>query len=115
MAYYTLKKQKGTISINELTFVQSAKETLSSLLDDELKDKISLKSGKKVCKVTCLIDSKNKIIVNCEVFIVIGEDTNKIVELIQKEIYDDLYYLTEISNFKVNVLVLGFVNKKNDK
>lgn len=112
MNYFTQKNANGTLNISSFVFIQSAKKALDDLLEDELKDVIFLKSGKKTCKITCDIDKKNKIVLTAEVFIAADKNANEATAKIQKEIFDAIYDATEISNVKVNVIVLGFVIKK---
>lgn len=113
MTYYTTKTAFGsTMNIASDVFVQAAKNTLDKLVSNELKDTICLKSGRKTCKVLCEIDKRNKINVNVEIFMYAGQIANSATGLIQQSIYDEIYEITEINNVKVNVIVLGFVQKK---
>lgn len=113
MTYYTTKTIFGSMmNIASDVFVQSAKNTLDRLASNDLKDSICLKSGRKNCKVLCEIDKRNKIVVTAEIFMFAGQIANDATALIQQEIYNDIYEITEISNVKVNVIVLGFVQKK---
>lgn len=113
MNYYTIKGSTGsTMNISKDVFIQAAENKIQDLISNDLKDTITLKNGRKTCKISCEIDKKNKILVTVEIFVYSGENASVATERIQSEVYEGIYDITEISNVKVNVVVLGFVLKK---
>ncbi len=112
MTCYTQKNNQGLLNISDNVFNQIAKSTLDELLKNDLKGLFSLKNGKKTCKILTTIDKKNHIQVNIEVYLMTGCDANSVTNRIQKEVYDDIYDVCEISSVKVNVIVLSFLNEK---
>lgn len=112
MNCYTQKNSQGSLNISDNVFNQVAKSTLEELLKSDLKGLFSLKNGKKNCKIETLIDKRNHIQVNIEIFLTTGCDANDVTGRIQKEVYDDIYDVCEISTVKVNVIVLSFLTQK---
>lgn len=113
MNYYTTdNSNKGTLNLSSFVFSQIASETLENLAKDVLKDSISLKLVKSRKTVEAFID-KNKITVQITISAKRDSDVQKAVNLIQKEVYESIYEATEISDVKVNVSVISFVD--NDK
>ena len=109
--YVSGSKAKGQTSISAFVFTQIAENTLASLREGELKDRISLKNGRKKCRIVSEIDKKNNVSVLIEIVALSGSKPAQAVTLIQKSVYDAIYDVTEISSVKVNVYLLGVVDK----
>jgi uncharacterized alkaline shock family protein YloU len=112
MSYYTNNNSsKGTLNVSDYVFSQIAQEKLEQLSKNELKDAISLKLAKDKSNVTTKIDN-NKITVQVDFFAVRNSDVQKSVNTVQQACYDAIYEAMELSNVKVNVSVIGFVDNK---
>jgi uncharacterized alkaline shock family protein YloU len=112
MNYYVNgSKTKGQTAISNYVFTQIAEDTIASLMEGELKDKISLKNGRKKCKILADVDKKNNVTVVIEIVAIAGTKPAQSVSLIQKAVYDAIYDATEISTIKVNVSLLGVADK----
>lgn len=110
MSYYINDKVKnGSLNISDYVFTQIAKETLSDLVKDKLKDKIVFKDDKSSIQTKI---ENNKIKVEIRIYSLRNSDVQNSVTTIQTEVYDALYEASEISSIKVNVLVIGFVDSK---
>ncbi len=112
MNYYNQKNNNGNLNISENVFNQIASDSLNGLMNDELKDVVYLKNGKKTAKIHTEIDKKNHIKVDVELYLSSDCQASVVSSDIQKAIYDDIYDATEISSVKVNVIILGFLTKK---
>lgn len=110
MQYYTSKSTKGLASISSNVFTSIASETLKGLANGDLKDDIALKDGKKSGKVITTIEN-NKVVVEAQIFMTSLSSSTVSSERIQKDIYEAIYSITEISSLKVNVTVLGYILK----
>lgn len=105
--YYNCEnKQKGLITISSFVFTQIAESCVKSLMENELKDKITMKDGRKKCKIETLIN-KNKVCVNVQYVATKNADPIKASTMIQEEVYRALCQATEISDIRVNVSLLG--------
>ncbi|MFA6624469.1 MAG: Asp23/Gls24 family envelope stress response protein [Bacilli bacterium] len=114
--FYVGNSQSGKLAISSFAFSQIAESTLDSLVTNgDLKDAIALKDGKKKCKVTTDIDKNKKVTVTVQVIGIRGADIDSAVTRIQKEVFTNIYDVTEISALKVNVSVLAVVDKTNEK
>lgn len=110
MNYYVRNNSnKGTLNLADFVFSQIAQETLENLAKDELKDSISLKLAKKRDNVETTIE-KNRVMVNVSFSALRNSDVQKAVNRVQKEIYDSIYEATEISDVRINVSVVSFVD-----
>ena len=112
MNYYSQKNNNGYLNISEKVFDEIATDSLNALMQDDLKDVVFLKSGKKTARVHSEIDKKNHIKVDVELFLASDCQASSVSSDIQKAIYDDIYDATELSSVKVNVIILGFITKK---
>lgn len=111
-AYYeSTNPDYGKMSISSYVFSEIAQETLEGLAKGALRDDISLSLPGRKKNVACSI-VKNQITVDIYFNSIRGSDVQKSVKTIQEEVYNDLYDATEISSIKVNVNLMGFVDKK---
>ena len=112
MSYYTSNNSsKGTLNVSDYVFSQIAQEKLELLSKNELKDAISLKLARNKSNVITKIDN-NKISVQVDFYAIRNSDVQKSVTMVQQACYDAIYEATELSNVKVNVSIIGFVDNK---
>ncbi len=103
--YYEDKSSvKGLIAISNKVFEQIALD----VLNDRRKENPSfaLEYGKKKGVIKAEISKRNKVTITIGLFLPIGSDA-KILNDIQKEVYDEAFEATEIASLKVDVQLLG--------
>lgn len=109
-AYVTSASSLGSHNIADFVFSQIAQETLEDLAKNELKGEISLSLVKKRKNVETTIE-KNKVTIDVIFSAVRDSDVQKSVKLIQESVYNAVNEATEITDLKVNVSVISFVEK----
>ncbi len=103
--------KNGKLGISTFVFKQIAIETLQSLAENELKDKLILSYKKKKFAVDALVDKRNKITINCLVFFTSESDVQGFSRLIQEKITNAVINQTEISSLTVNISIGSIVTK----
>ena len=110
-SYYTNTAKGGSTNISSNVFSQIAYDSLVEGANKDYVNDISLTlpRGKKNVKVEIVT---NKVSIKVFVSAYKEGNANKALQALQQKIYDDIYEATEISNVKVDLSVLTFVDKK---
>lgn len=112
-SYYKIdRNQQGLLEISDYVFSQIAEETRDELLSGELKEVLSDHSGKSKAKITSVIDARNHVSIDVEVYGYKGSNLADGVKRLQEEVYNRAYELTEIRSIKVSVSLVGVLPKE---
>ncbi|MFA6861265.1 MAG: hypothetical protein WCR56_02655 [Bacilli bacterium] len=110
--FYVGNGERGKLGISVFVFQEIAEETVKSLaVKGELKDYMVFDPEKKIGKVKASID-KGQVTVDVQIVGIKGADLQNCSTRLQKEIYENIYDITEISNLKVNVSILSIVDHR---
>jgi uncharacterized alkaline shock family protein YloU len=103
---------KGKLGVSEYVFKQITNDTITNLISNSLKDSISLTYGHKKCKTSVSIGKKNEVIISIELAGIKNQDISSAVKKVQEDVYSNISSMFEISSLKINVSLVGIIEKK---